>query len=67
VVGDITEFQNMMDAELKRLDKRIDAVVEAMIRQENKYWAQFTALEKAIQKMNAQSMWLMQQMGMNRS
>lgn len=67
VVGDITEFQNMMDAELKRLDKRIDAVVEAMIRQENKYWAQFTALEKAIQKMNAQSMWLMQQMGMNQS
>ncbi|MBM7582631.1 flagellar hook-associated protein 2 [Caldicoprobacter guelmensis] len=67
IVGDITEFQNMMDAELKRLDKRIDAAVEAMTRQENKYWAQFTALEKAIQKMNAQSMWLMQQLGMYRS
>ncbi|SFQ20995.1 flagellar filament capping protein FliD [Caldicoprobacter faecalis] len=65
IVGDITEFQNMMDAELRRLDKRIDAAVEAMIRQENRYWAQFTALEKAIQRMNMQSMWLMQQMGMN--
>nr|MBO2494544.1 hypothetical protein [Clostridia bacterium]PZN11666.1 MAG: hypothetical protein DIU64_02125 [Caldicoprobacter oshimai] len=65
IVGDITEFQNMMDAELRRLDKRIDAAVEAMIRQENKYWAQFTALEKAIQRMNMQSMWLMQQLGLN--
>jgi flagellar hook-associated protein 2 len=67
VVGDITEFQNMMDAELKRLDKRIDAAVEAMRRKEDKYWAQFTALEKAIQKMNAQSMWLMQQLGIKQS
>lgn len=65
IVGDITEFQNMMDEELRRLDKRIDAAVEAMIRQENRYWAQFTALEKAIQQMNMQSMWLMQQLGLN--
>lgn len=67
IVGDITEFQNLMDEELKRLDKRIDAAVEAMISKENKYWAQFTALEKAIQRMNMQSMWLMQQMGINQS
>jgi len=65
IVGDITEFQNMMDEELKRLDKRIDAAIEAMISKENKYWAQFTALEKAIQRMNMQSMWLMQQLGIN--
>ncbi|MGI6189073.1 MAG: flagellar filament capping protein FliD [Caldicoprobacteraceae bacterium] len=64
IVGDITEFQNLMDEELRRLDKRIDAAVEALIRQENRYWAQFTALERAIQQMNAQSMWLMQQMGL---
>jgi len=67
IVGDITEFQNLMDEELKRLDKRIDAAVEAMISKENKYWAQFTALERAIQRMNMQSMWLMQQMGINQS
>jgi len=66
IVGDITEFQNLMDDELKRLDRRIDAAVEAMIRQENRYWAQFTALERAIQQMNAQSMWLMQQLGLYR-
>ncbi|MCM8900488.1 flagellar filament capping protein FliD [Caldicoprobacter algeriensis] len=65
IVGDITEFQNMMDEELRRLDKRIDAAMEALIRQENRYWEQFTALEKAIQQMNMQSMWLMQQLGLN--
>ena len=66
IVGDITEFQNLMDDELNRLDRRIDAAGEAMIRQENRYWAQFTALERAIQQMNAQSMWLMQQLGLYR-
>ena len=63
IVGDVTEFQNLMDDELKRLDRRLDAAMEAMIRQESRYWAQFTALERAIQQMNAQSMWLMQQFG----
>jgi flagellar hook-associated protein 2 len=63
IVGDVTEFQNLMDDELKRLDRRLDAAMEAIIRQESRYWAQFTALERAIQQMNAQSMWLMQQFG----
>jgi flagellar hook-associated protein 2 len=63
IVGDITEYQNMMDQELRRIDKRIDTAMEMLVRQENRYWAQFTALERAIQQMNAQSMWLMQQLG----
>jgi flagellar hook-associated protein 2 len=30
---------------------------------EDRYYRQFTAMEKAIQQMNSQSMWLMQQFG----
>ena len=34
-----------------------------LISVENRYWKQFTAMEKAIQQMNAQSAWLAQQFG----
>jgi flagellar hook-associated protein 2 len=65
IVGDITEFENLIDDELKRLDTRLDRAMDTMMRQENRYWNQFIALEKAIQRMNMQSMWLMQQFGSN--
>ncbi len=65
IVGDITEFENLIDDELKRLDTRLDRAMDTMMRQENRYWNQFIALEKAIQRLNMQSMWLMQQFGSN--
>lgn len=64
ITGDITEFNNFMDDEIKRLDKRIEDAQEAAVRKEERYWRQFTELERAIQRMNVQSMWLAQQLGM---
>ena len=54
---------NLVDDQLKDMNKRIDAALERMYRVENRYWEQFTALETALQRMSSQSMWLMQQFG----
>jgi len=50
----------------KRLDDiadRINAFEDRLMDIEDRYWRQFTAMEKAIQRMNEQSMYLMQQFG----
>jgi len=59
--GSITEFQNEMNTQMRGIDNRIDTALDAMERNEQRYWRQFTALEDAIQRMNAQSAWLAQQ------
>lgn len=43
------------------LDKQIKQWEERLEQIENRYWKQFTAMEKAINKLNAQSAWLAQQ------
>lgn len=43
-----------VDSQIKRFESRLTQV-------ENRYWRQFTAMEKAIQKANSQSAYLMQQ------
>jgi len=60
--GTATQFNNALSSELERIDLRIDRALEVMERTEQRHWRQFTALEQAIQRMNAQSMWLMQQL-----
>ena len=45
------------------MNKRIDAALEEDVQGREQIWAQFTALESALQRMNSQSMWLMQQFG----
>ncbi len=60
---DITEFNNVLSAEMRGIDLRINRALDGMKRTEERHWRQFTALEQAIQRMNAQSMWLMQQLG----
>lgn len=62
IVGDASEMVNLMDDQLKDMNKRIDDAIDRMYRAENRYWAQFTALERALQQMNAQSAWLFQQL-----
>lgn len=64
IVGDVTEFQNTMNDQLKEFDKRIDRMNEQLFSKEEYYWRQFTAMEKAIQQMNTQSLWLAQQLNM---
>lgn len=48
---------------LDNLDQQINRFEDRLIQIENRYWRQFTAMEKAIQQANSQSMYLMQQFG----
>lgn len=46
------------------VDNRIDRFEDRLIEIEDRYWRQFTAMEKAIQRANQQSVYLMQQFSM---
>lgn len=61
----VTEYSSisMLDKDVDQLSKRIETMNQYLISVENRYWKQFTAMEKAIQQMNAQSAWLAQQFG----
>lgn len=52
-----------MGKQMKTLNERIDAFERRLVQVETRYWNQFTAMEKAIQRMNMQSAQLMQQFG----
>ncbi|MCJ7840173.1 flagellar filament capping protein FliD [Lederbergia sp. NSJ-179] len=58
-----TNQQFTLGRELINVDKSIDRFEEKLKMTENRYWRQFTAMEKAIQRANEQSMYLMQQFG----
>ena len=64
IVGDTSEFKNIIYDQLKDMDKRINDAIERMYKAEERYWRQFTALETALQQMYSQSAWLFQQLGM---
>lgn len=51
--------------EIRRINEHIDTMEERLNEMEERYWRQFTAMERALQQMNSQSMWLMQQLGIN--
>lgn len=61
IPGDLSEHRNLMSAEIQRINRRMDQLLDSLQRKEAAYWKQFTAMEKAMQQMNNQSMWLMQQ------
>ncbi|KZE52611.1 hypothetical protein AV649_12800 [Rossellomorea marisflavi] len=46
---------------LKNMDSQITRFEERMKQVETRYWSQFTAMEKAVQRANSQSAYLMQQ------
>ncbi|MEN1967316.1 flagellar hook-associated protein 2 [Lentibacillus sp. N15] len=48
---------------MKGLNKQIDSFKDRLVQIEDRYWRQFSAMEKAIQQMNQQSDYLMQQFG----
>lgn len=56
--------QSIIGKQLATLNKSIDDENARLLGVENRYWAQFGAMEKAINEMNQQSGWLGQQMGM---
>lgn len=47
---------------IRSYDKRIQAMEDRLTRVEDRYWRQFTAMEKAMDKLNQQSAWLAQQL-----
>lgn len=61
----VTEYGSisMLDKDITNYDERIDNMNDYLTKVEDRYWRKFTALEKAIQQMNQQSLWLMQQFG----
>ncbi|QQY80081.1 flagellar hook-associated protein 2 [Keratinibaculum paraultunense] len=52
---------SLLDEDLIQYNKKIDDLNEMLFRKENYYYKKFTAMEKAISRMNSQSMWMMQQ------
>lgn len=61
----VTKHSNIsvIGKDLTSLNSRIAREEELLIRKEDRYWARFTAMEKALAKMNEQSSWLMSQLG----
>ncbi len=56
-----TNNQFMLGKQLNLVDSQIDRFEDKLVRLEDRYWRQFTAMEKAIQQSNQQSAYLMQQ------
>lgn len=57
-----TYDQSYLGNSIRDLNERIDEMEDYLLQVEDRYWRQFTAMEKAINEMNAQSMWLSQQL-----
>lgn len=63
VIGDVSEYVNTIDNEIKKTNTRITDMNTKLSTREENYYKKFAALEKAISKMNNQSAWLNQQFG----
>lgn len=62
---DFSQYDNsVIGKQIERVDKDIDRWEDKLKTIEDRYWRQFTAMEKALQQMNSQSMWLSNQLGM---
>ncbi|MDN5332085.1 MAG: flagellar hook-associated protein 2 [Tepidanaerobacteraceae bacterium] len=63
--GDFEVFDNSLLARrIREVDDRIKIMEEKLKEIEDRYWRQFTEMEKAISAMNQQSMWLASQLGL---
>ncbi|WP_281168103.1 flagellar filament capping protein FliD [Desulfoscipio gibsoniae] len=66
--GNDNEFSLVDDSfigkEIKDINDRAAKIEDRLKQVEDRYWRQFTAMEKAIQQINSQSTWLIQQFGM---
>lgn len=59
----VTEHSSisMIDKDVMKLESKIDDLNVYLFEKENHYYSKFAAMEKALSRMNQQSMWLMQQ------
>lgn len=58
--GVIGADQSTIGRQLRQVDSQIQRWEDRLVRIEERYWRQFTAMEKAMSEMNNQSMFLMQ-------
>jgi len=65
-VGSTVSFnsydQSYLGKRIREMNDRIYDMEEYLTTVEDRYWRQFTAMEKAINEMNSQSTWLSQQL-----
>ncbi len=54
---------SMLEEDIDDLNKKINTLSEYLMKREDRYWAEFTAMEQALQRMNQQSLWLAEQFG----
>lgn len=54
---------SLLDKDVTTIEKQISRENDRLTSVENRYWRKFTALEKAMTKMNSQSSWLASQLG----
>ena len=59
--GDITEYTNILDKEMDVQELLMISLQTKITAKEDRLYARFAALEKAMNKMNSQSSWLTQQ------
>ena len=52
---------SVIGQQMRRLHERMERENERIARVEERYWRQFTALERAMERLNSQSAWLAQQ------
>ncbi|OEH86766.1 hypothetical protein BHU72_00380 [Desulfuribacillus stibiiarsenatis] len=53
---------SFMSKELRRFDSQMELFEKRLTEKEERYWKQFTAMEKALQELNSQGDWLMAQL-----
>lgn len=63
IKGDFSELNNLLTEQLTAKEKLIAQLNVKLAQKEEKYYAQFAKLEKAMNQLNSQSMWLAQQLG----
>lgn len=54
---------SLMGQQLRDIDERIYDMERRLLQIEDRYWREFTALEKAMERLNQQNNWLMSQLG----
>lgn len=61
--GDMSQFENSLSKEIKSFEERISELYVKLYEKEEKYYRQYTVLEKYMNQMNSQLNWLLSQLG----
>ena len=61
--GSVSVDQNNISKKIKDYDDKMEALKKTLEKERQRYWNQFTALEKTLSELNAQSSWLTDMMG----